>query len=450
MAQQSLGMHLRADQRMLMAPRMLQSIELLQVPVGELEAWLSVPAETNEALLVEPPQGESTPPLGRRGSRADTDAHDEMLRNQPARTESLHELVEQQLAGLEASETTLAWVRFLVTQLDPAGFLSGSDEQLLAAGAAAGLPGGASELGTALATLQGLEPIGLGARDAIEALLLQLDPDSPDYTLLCRLLEEFLEELAKNRLPRVARALELDLDDLQRLLSVLRDLDPRPVASLVEVSAPVIVPDVMVTPGDGGFDVALTRGVLPEVRVDPDIAKLVGDRDNSKEVRGYLRDKIDQARWIVEAVSQRGETLLRVASYAFSRQHAFLRHGPGHLVPLTMMEAAEALGLHVSTVSRAVAGKYAQTPFGILSLRALFQASASEGGRAGEAVAQDSLRETIREVFEREDKTCPLSDDQVVEELAARGIQIARRTVAKYRGELGIPSSYRRKVHGAA
>lgn len=434
-------MHLGAEQQMLLAPRMLQSIELLQIPAGELEAWLAEQAESNEALLVEPP------PRERRGSQAETDAHDEMLRNQPARARALPEVVEEQLAGLDLAPERLAWVRFLVTQLDPRGFLSSSDEELLAAAEAEGLGGGAGELGRAVAALQGLEPAGIGARDAIEALLLQLDPADADYPQLCRLLEDFLEELAKNRLPRVARAMDLELGDLERLLGVLSELDTRPAADLADVAAPALVPDVWVVEDENGFEVSLARGVLPTVRIDPGVREIAGDRDHSKEVRGYLRGKIDQARWIVEAVAQRGQTLLRVAELVFSRQHAFLEHGPGHLVPLTMGEVAETLDLHISTVSRAVAGKYAQTPWGILALRGLFQSTASEGDAAGPAVAQDRLRETLRTVFEEEDRASPLSDDQVVEVLAGRGIQIARRTVAKYRKELGVPSSYRRKRH---
>jgi len=155
----------------------------------------------------------------------------------------------------------------------------------------------------------------------------------------------------------------------------------------------------------------------------------------------YYRERVERARWIVDAVGQRGETLLRVATIAFDRQRAFLDEGPGHLAPLRMTEVAELLELHVSTVSRAVAGKHAQTPAGIFPLRHFFQAPA-EAGRSVE-----DQRELVRRLFAEEDPASPLSDDEAAERLAARGVTVARRTVAKYRKELGIPSSYRRRRH---
>jgi RNA polymerase sigma-54 factor len=331
-------------------------------------------------------------------------------------------------------------VRFLVGCLDERGFLSPSDEELLALALEAGLAGGRSRLGAAIAALQELEPRGIGARNAIEALLLQLDPADPDYDLLCRLLEEFVEELAKNRLPQVARAMGLELADLERLLDLLRELDPAPAASLVEEAAPVIVPEVMVEAAGEGWEVSVPRSALPAVSVDPSVADLARDRAQGAEVRRYLRGKLDQARWIVEAVAHRGETLLRVARAAFAHQRAFLEEGPGHLAPLTMGAVADELGLHVSTVSRAVAGKFAQTPWGCLPLRSLFQSAAG-----GEDTARDEVREAVRALFEGEDKTRPLSDEEAVAALAERGLTVARRTVAKYRKELGIPSSYRRR-----
>ena len=433
------SLHLGAEQHLLLQPRMLQSIELLSIPAAELEDWLSAQAESNAALVVD------RPPPERRGTREESEAHDEMLRNQPQRSQGLVEALEEQLLGLELAPSRLEWVRLLIAALDASGFLSTSDEELLRLAQERGLAGGAEELGLALATLQELEPRGIGARDAIEAMLMQLDPADEDYPLLCRLLEEFLEELAKNRMPRVARAMGLALEDLERLIDVLRELDPRPASALVEEGAPRIVPDVLVERGEAGYEVSLKGGQLPTVGIDPDLRALASDRGTAPEVRRWLRGRIDQARWIVEAVAQRGETLLRVSRAVFARQRAFLDHGPGHLAPLTMGEVAEELLLHVSTVSRAVAGKYAQTPWGILPLRSFFQVAAGEGDDGAQSVAQDRLRETLREVFEGEDKSSPLSDDEVVAALAARGIHVARRTVAKYRSELGIPSSYRRR-----
>jgi RNA polymerase sigma-54 factor len=433
----STGLSLRAQQQMVLAPRMLQSIEVLQLPGAELEVWLAEQAQGNEALSLEAPPA----PPERRGTRADSDAHDEMLRNQPDSPRSVAEEVELQLAASDLDPEPLAWVRFLVTHLDPRGYLATSDEALLEQAALAGLEGGAARLGPAIAELQALEPRGVGARDAIEALLLQLDPADPDYSRLCRLLEEFIEELAKNRLPQVARAMDLELPDLERLLRALGELDPRPAAELGEQRAPLLKADLLVLPDeDGSFTIELARGALPPVSVDDAVRELARDKRIEQDVRRYLRGRIDQARAVVDAVQQRGETLQRVAQHLFAHQREWLARGAGHLVPLSMTTLADELGLHVSTVSRAVAGKHAQTPWGILPLREFFQSAAGGGD-----TARTDVREVVRAVFEEEDKTQPLSDDEAAAELKRRGHDLARRTIAKYRRELGVPSSYRRR-----
>ncbi len=428
---------MQARQELILAPRLLQAIEVLELPSADLEAWLRAQAEENEALCMDPPPRESE----RRGTLEDSHAHDEMLRNQPDRARSLAEIVEEQLSASELPPSRLEWLRFLVGCLDERGYLTPNDEELLALAVEAGLGGGPEALGLAIADLQALEPRGIGARDAIEALLLQLDPDDEDYALLCRLLEEFLQALACNKRPEVARAMGLELSDLERLLSVLGKLNPRPAASLTDAGAPILRPDVLVLPDEQGrFQVELASGALPAVAVDPGLRAVAGDREQSSEARAYARGRVEKARAIVEAVRQRGETLLRVARKALGSQSEFLRKGPGHLRALSMTDLAAELGLHVSTVSRAVAGKYVQTPWGILPLRELFQSAAGGGERARADVA-----EAVRAIFEAEDARAPLSDDEVVAALAGQGIELARRTVAKYRRELGIPSSYRRR-----
>lgn len=428
---------------------MLQSIEVLAMPAVELESWLQEQAEQNEALEVAARRYDEGPALPRApvGSREATEAHDEMLRNQPDRGAGVAQRVEEQLALLEAPAEVLDWVRFLVRCLDDHGYLSISDGELLELAAAQGLAPDERRLAEAQHLLWGLDPRGIGARGAVHALLLQLDPDDPDFALLRTLLVDFLEDLARNKLPAVARSLGIGLDDLQTLLARLRELDPQPGRELCDEGAPLLRPDVRVeaVAVEGGqgveFQVALERGGLPAVRLDGDVERLARDRRQSAEVRRYLRGKLDRARWVVEALAQRERTLLRVAGALFERQRAFLEHGPGHLSALRMGDLARELDLHVSTVSRAVSGKYAQTPWGILPLRHFFQASAG----ADHESARDDLLEVVKGIFAAEDPAQPLSDDQVVAELARRGWRVARRTVAKYRGELGIASSYRRK-----
>jgi RNA polymerase sigma-54 factor len=443
------ALHQTLGQHQLLLPRMLQSIEVLQMPAAELEPWLREQAEENEALEVAARRLDEGPPPPRApvGSRERTEAHDEMLRNQPDRSAGVAERVEQQIALVEAPPQVLAWVRFLVSCLDDHGYLSMEDAELSALGAQQGLSRDPAHLADGQRLLWSLEPRGIGARGAVHALLLQLDPDDPDFAHLRALLVDFLEDLARNKLPAVARSMGIGLDDLQALLARLRELDPHPARDLVDAGAPLLRPDVRVeavaAEGRAGleFEVALDRGGLPAVRLDGDVERLARDKRQSAAVRRYLRGKLDRARWVVEAVAQRERTLLRVAGALFEHQRAFLEYGPGHLAVLRMGDLARELELHVSTISRAVSGKCAQTPWGILPLRHFFQASAG----ADEESARDDVLEAVRGIFAAEDPAQPLSDDQVVAELGRRGWRLARRTVAKYRGELGIGSSYRRR-----
>ena len=431
-------------QQLLLAPRMLQSIELLALPALELEAFLREAAEQNEALVVE----ESARPLPleptRGRARGDaTERHDEWLQNQPDRHVDTLAQLEAELALFGLDERVEAWSRWLLAQLDERGFLPWSDDELLARAALDGLDGGSPELSAARTALARLEPRGLGAHDAIEALLLQLDPGDPDFGPLQRILREFVGELARNHLPAVARELAIDVPRLRELLARLAQLDPAPGATLRDEPAPLVHPDVIVERAERGtFEVRLDRSAWPSVSLDARVTRLAQDPAQPREVQRYLRGKLESARWLVEAMELRGATLLAIAKALFARQRAFLEHGPGHLVPHTMTALAEELGLHVSTVSRAVAGKHAQTPHGIVSLRELFPQAAADGDGV-----RDDVREAVRALFAAENPARPLSDDEAVAQLAQAGHALARRTVAKYRAELGIASSYLRRRH---
>lgn len=446
-------MNQEARQQMSMLPRMLQSIEVLHLGAQDLEAWLHDAAEQNEALRVEEPT-HSEPGLRGAEGVAASDRHEAMLRNQPDREPRIGERVEAQLAMLDLDADGRAWIHYLCSCLDEGGYLSLGDEDLLRGAAEAGLPPDPEALERALEVLRGLEPRGLGARNAVEALVLQLDERDPDYALLRRLLDEFLEDLARNKLPQVARAMDLGIDDLQSLLARLGDLNSRPAAELAATPAPRLRPDILILPRGDEFEVSLERSSQPSVAVDPDLEALARDRTQDPEVRRYLRGKIDRARGVVDAVEARGATLLRIAVRVAAHQGAFLREGPGHLEPLRMGQVADELEVHTSTVSRAVAGTYVQTPFGIYPLRHFFQASAGtpKRGRAdsagGAKRAVGEVREALRELIASEDPGSPLSDDELVGRLAEQGIQLARRSVAKHRGDLGIQSSYRRRRYG--
>jgi len=451
------GLHQRQD--MVLAPRMLQAIEVLALPGADLEGWLMEQAEGNEALVVEAPAEAPVgdrqalePARSRAAAARASDDHHALLEAQPDRHLSLSDTVEEQMATREVAADVRGWVSFLVGCLDPAGLLGASDEELMELALDAGVPmagteGGWSLMGQAIGELQQLEPAGIGARSSVEALLLQLDPADEDYGLLCSLLEDFLFELSRNRRPSVAAKLGLELGELDRLLGVLGQLETRPAAYLTEEAAPTIQPDVMIHDDGGRVSIELVRGVLPSVTIDPMAEELLGRGDLDAGARSYLRGKVDRARSVAEAVEMRGATLLRVTEAVIRRQSRFMSEGLGGLRPLSMTDVAAELGLAASTVSRAVAGKSLQTPHGIVPLRQFFQTSTGAAGEGG-AAATEALRVRVQRLVEGEDPAAPLSDEAIVDALGEEGLSVARRTVAKYRKELGIPSSYQRKRHG--
>jgi len=426
------------SQQLLLLPHMLQSIEVLALPLEALEARLSQAFGENEALEF---RERRRRPRARDAERGR--ANQDLLSELPSRRGGLAERLDEQIRMLELAEPDAIWLRFLVGALDERGFLALSDEELLALAEQERLEGGRDALGLAIARLQALEPRGIGARDLREALLLQLDRRSPDHALVARLVEEFLDELSKNRLPQVARALGVDLPRLRELLEQLRGLSARPALDLLDEAAPCVRPDVLVECDGGEFRLTVVREGTPEPIVSRRVERLAADRTQPRDVRARLRQRIGEARALIQALEQRHSTLRRVARALFERQRRWLDEGPRGLVPLRMIELAEELELHQSTVSRAISGKWAQTPWGVVPLRAFFQT----GLASSPEVSREHARSALRELVALEDPRAPLSDDVLTERLRRRGFDVARRTVAKYREELGIQSSYLRRRH---
>jgi RNA polymerase sigma-54 factor len=294
----------------------------------------------------------------------------------------------------------------------------------------------------ALAVLRSLEPRGLGGRDAIDAMLLQVPPDDPDRSDICALLTEHLADLAANRLPAVARQMRLDVADVLALCARIRALDPRPGARFHGGDLPRIRPDLVVVEAGDRLEVAVEDHALPDLGLNGDYTALLAGPHTPPEVRRYLSGKLSAARDLIHAIEQRRRTLARVGAAVMQHQREFLRWGEAALRPLRMADIAARLGLHTSTVSRAVAGKHVQTCRGIHALRAFFDGAAAGGGCGRRRV----LRQ-LQELVAAEDPQRPLSDDDLVSLLAALSIPVARRTVAKYRKELGLLPSWRRKSH---
>ncbi|MBC7773429.1 MAG: RNA polymerase factor sigma-54 [Pyrinomonadaceae bacterium] len=308
-----------------------------------------------------------------------------------------------------------------------------------------------------------LEPPGVAARDVKECLLLQLDaleagevarfqdlswggPQSAEWKIVRRLVEDHLDDLSQNRLPKIAEKTGLSLTEIKKAIEHMRYLSLAPGRQLVNDSAPTIIPDAIIEyDADRDRYVAYLNDTrLPNLRVNQEYASLARDRTAPKQTREFLKKNLSNAAWLIDAVEQRRRTLLRVINAILDAQRDYFDYGPQALRPLPMTLVAEQLGIHVATVSRAVADKYVMTPRGVVPLRGFFTGGTQN--ESGEDVSWDAVKSALKEVIESEDKSKPFSDDDLADEVKKRGVEIARRTVAKYRSQLGIPSARLRKT----
>jgi RNA polymerase sigma-54 factor len=364
------------------------------------------------------------------------------MNNTAAATSSLHEELYDQFVLLDPDDEQRTIGRHLIFNLDESGFLPYPLEEVLESPELRGRFT-LEQAEEVLRMVQSLEPKGVGARDLKECLLLQLDPEDPDQELKARIIRDYLVDVNKNKLPKVAREMDLTIPELQQLIEAIARLDPRPGAKIGGDRNAYIHPDVVVEWRDGRYEIILEDSFFPRIRVSPQYKDLLASSDDPK-VKDYVRKKLESAKWLVDAIQQRQNTLYRVCEEIFKVQHDYLDYGESHLRPLKMQEIADRVGIHVSTVSRAIADKWAQTPRGIVPLKFFFTGGAETTD--GETMSRRSVKQKVRDIIDNEDKKSPLSDEQVAEVLKKEGLDIARRTVTKYRKALKIPSSRQRRV----
>jgi RNA polymerase sigma-54 factor len=502
------GLHQRLEQRMILAPRMIQAMEILQLPLqalqerieqelianpvleirsgeegepapsaeaegGEPEAAPDSPvAETEHDLVVRAdnsPEGferlsnlvdrwenyfetEGEGGGGRRRPRGDQDgdAKSEAMQNTADAGQTLQEYMLAQWHVEDATPRILALGDLLIRNLDDNGYVRVPLEELANE---AEPPAAPAEMEEALAGVQRAGPPGVGARSLEECLLLQLraDPERggplPEDSIEVRIIRHHLRDLSANRYPLVAKAVGASIEEVKQAVERIRRLNPKPGSAISPRRTPPIVPDVRIEWDDeaGQYRVAIERGGAPELYISRAYRKLVKRRDLDDETRRFVASNIRSARWLMDAIEQRRDTLRRVVESILKFQRPFFDEGPDHLRPLKMQEVADDVHLHVGTISRSVADKYADTPWGIFALRDYFTGGTQTA--AGEEVSWDRVRVRLKALIAAEDKAGPLSDEQLVEMLKAEGIDLARRTVAKYREELGIPSSRRRRQY---
>jgi RNA polymerase sigma-54 factor len=318
----------------------------------------------------------------------------------------------------------------------------------LAAGYREGIT--AAQIEEALHILQKLDPPGVGARDLRECLLLQLTPETPHAKVLQELISHHLENIAHNRLPAIQKDTGFDLQTIKDAIEVLRHLNTRPGSQFTADNIPYVVPDILVERGeDGEYTVRLLDDWLPSIYISRRYIELLREKGADPKTKEYLKRKIQSAQWLQESIEQRRNTLEKVTRAIIQHQRAFLDKGPEHIEPLKMQQIADQVGVHVTTVSRAVDDKWVQTPRGIFPLKRFF-GGGTHNTTTGEEVAWETIKQKLLEIIDREDKSNPLSDEDLVSKLNEAGYPVKRRTVTKYRKMANIPSSRQRKDWTAA
>jgi RNA polymerase sigma-54 factor len=462
---------MRTDMKLRMAPRMIQSMEILQLPLMALQERIDQELSENPILVdlresstpepeAEPTQTtveEPTPTEaddfgdwdsfgeGHRLSRAamseEADRKHDAMQNMASRPESLQDDLARQLGYLESDPAIRAFAEYIVFNLDDNGFLKPTLYDLVRDYAGDATIDDAEE---ALGLVQRLDPPGVGARNLKECLLLQLTPDTPLRDVLYTLIANHLDDIGQNRLPMIEKKTGYPIEVIKDAIEGLSHLNPRPGARFQANNNQYVLPDLIVEPTEHGvYEVRLADDHTPQLAISRLYQKMLKDKQYDPATREFIQKKIQSARWLIESIEQRRNTLLKVARAIIEHQKDFLDKGPESIEPLKMQQIADRVHVHVTTVSRAVDDKWIQTPRGIFALKKFFGGGTTTAD--GEEVAWDTIKQKLLEIIGKEDKQNPLSDEEIVDELGKSGLPVARRTVTKYRKALRIPSSRQRK-----
>jgi RNA polymerase sigma-54 factor len=462
---------------------MIQSMEILQLPIMALQERIEQELSENPVLV---DMRESSPPAegdneetgtatatdpgaedgstdfdslngldenwsdlyeeGPRRSRAslseEGDRKQDAMQNMASRPRSFHDDLSEQLGFFDCDPTIRKLAEYVIYNLDDNGYLKLNLHDVVRDFDG---PATLEQAEEALHLVQKLDPTGVGARDLRECLLLQLTPETPSHDVLRTLIGNYLEDLQHNRLPAIEKKTGYTLETIKEALEHLRRLNPKPGAShTVDNGTQYVVPDLIVEANDeGGYDVRLVDEYTPHLAISRYYQKQLRNKQTDPAAREFIQKRIQSARWLIESIEQRRNTLLKVARAIIDHQKVFLDKGPEFIEPLKMQQIADRVGVHVTTVSRAVDDKWVQTPRGIFPLKRFFGGGTTTAD--GEEIAWDTIKQKLLEIISKEDKQNPLSDEEIVDEMGNQGLKVARRTVTKYRQALNIPSSRQRK-----
>lgn len=459
-----------------LAPQLRQSLELLQVPVLELRTLVQNELQQNPTIEEVPPATtpvEAEPGLAAAKERDDAEfkqefevlsklddewreyfrlsqstqpyTSDEAAKRQfffdsITQPESLQEhLLDQlKLAALDPEDRVVA--ELLIGSVNDDGYLTSGLEDLSHT-TGADIP----RLERLLSLIQEFDPIGVGARDLKECLLLQLRRLGKEESLAAQIVRDHLDDLGARKYPAIARDLKLTVDEVQSAAQFIATLEPKPGRMFTAEQPTYVLPEVQVQKAGGEYVIVMNRDHIPRIFISKHYRALMEDPNTTNDVKAYVREKIRAGMLLIKSIQQRQQTIYRIAQEIVRVQRDFLDHGVSHLTPLTMAEVAAVLGIHETTVSRAIANKYIQTPRGMFEMKYFFTPGLKTSD--GTEVSNKTIKEFIAQMVEEEEPANPLSDQAMVDKLKERGIQVARRTVAKYRDELNILPSHLRKTY---
>jgi RNA polymerase sigma-54 factor len=475
---------MQMEMRLRMAPRMIQSMEILQLPIMALQERIEQELSENPVLVeigdaLPSAEGENeeaaTPTVaepqadaetnefdslisldenwselyeeGPRRSRAslseEGDRKQEAMQNMASRPRSFHDSLTEQLCFDDYDPTIRQLAEYIIYNLDDNGYLKLDLHDVTRDfGGTATL----EQTEDALRLVQSLDPPGVGARDLRECLLLQLTPETPSHDVLRTLISHHLDDLQHNRLPAIEKKTGFPIETIKEALEHLRRLNPKPGSGYAtDNGTQYVMPDLIVEANDqGGYDVRLVDDHTPHLSISRYYQKQLRNKETDPAAREFIQKRIQSAKWLIDSIEQRRNTLLKVARAIIDHQKVFLDKGPEFIEPLKMQQIADRVGVHVTTVSRAVDDKWVQTPRGIFPLKRFFGGgtTTADGGE----IAWDTIKQKVlREIIAREDKQNPMSDEGIVDEMGRHGLKVARRTVTKYRQALNIPSSRQRR-----
>jgi RNA polymerase sigma-54 factor len=353
---------------------------------------------------------------------------------------SLQEDLLEQMRESDLPEEQWPIAEAIIGNIDDYGYLKATMEELTAATNAP-----AEKLLEVLNVIQTFQPPGVGARDLRECLMLQLERAGKQHTLEYLIIRDYMDALGRRRLPEIAKGLDQPIEEIQEAVERIARLEPRPGRDFLPDNDVYILPEVFVARSGDDYAVTTNDEQVPHLRISNTYKDLMAQANSSAEVREYIREKIRAGKFLIKSLHQRQQTILNIAKEIVKRQREFMEKGVAYLKPMTMAQVAEVVGVHETTVSRAVSGKYMETPRGIFEMKYFFTSGFQTA--QGEGLSNTSVKDMIAEIFGKEDTGKPLSDQEVVKMLAEKGINIARRTVAKYRAELNILPSNLRKVY---